>query len=362
MLNKYVKYIDISLIKISGSFSAISMDIFLNETITEEIERNILNNISSLTYKGVIRKFEFFKLKRISIGGGISNEKTKNILIEDMIVQLKTECVDEVSNYIKLYFNDNNICAPSLNAFSTNIKHYKKTRTINHIWSSLNIKNYNGELRKDGVWAIFMNEEENTDKIRFNNYIVIFSDDYKDEIYGNCRNYIDGVMHFIGYQYFFIFIYRTFIQFYENAFTRNRDIFYGCLKRKDVNLTDWIKLKMKFDEVDFIFNRMYETVKDDYYSYLIKEEEKYFVDFNSRFHKGKVLDNYWKNVILFYDQMENNRARLMTDINMYISSITSMSNLIYNKRTIWLMVVTAIISLCSMMVAFYSVLIATGSI
>lgn len=361
-LTKYVKFIEISLITVSGSFSIISFDIHIDNAVTSELERDLLNNISSLSYKGRIRTSELFKIKRIMPGGEISNEDTKRIRVEDIVTEIKTECINEVQKYINLYFNENNVCAPSFNAFSTNISHTDNRIVAKHIFSSIGINNSEGELRKDGSWALFINKEQIYNTKRFNNYSIIFSDDYQDEFNRNYRDYIDSKMIHIGFQYFHVPVYRTFIQFYENILTINKSDFFSKIKGQEFKLSSWIKLKMQIDKYDIVFNRMYETVNNIYFQNQINGESMNFVDFNTRFRKGSLLNNYWNNTVDLYKTIEIRKNIIKIDIESYINSITTKSNLQYNSKSIWLMIITAFISLLSVIIAFYSVLIATGII
>lgn len=362
VMNKYVNYVELNIITISGSFSILSVNINLNDVINTEIKKTILNNIEPLSYRGNFTRYEILKHRKLMNFGQISKAETKHHIIEDMITEIKFQCLQEVNKWIKIYFTNNGICSPSFNAYSTNIKSNDKLRKSAHLWQAIGVENFFGDLRKNEDWALFLNNEDMDSNMKFNNYAVIFCDNYSDDISSNTKNAINFAIENISFQYFFIPVYKTFMQYYENQFTKNRRNFYSLISDSKLSLSNWIKIKMRSDQTEYMFRRVKETIKDEYYLSLINEEKNNFISFNSKFRKGIYHEEYWKYLISLYDQIENSQVILSNNLNGYLNSITSRNNYKYNRNSIILMLVTALISTISVLISLYSVLIATGKI
>ncbi len=352
-LSNNIDYVEICALHFSPSLIAIYFNIKVTKNYIEEINNILLSNIKAQRLFSMPRIKNLFKYK-IWGSGVISKDETKNILIVDIITELKYRVLKEVNRYMPLYFTANNILAPSLEVFNTNINHNAKDN--HHCWNSLGIDNYLGDLDVNGEWGLFLNKYKyNSDNFNFANYKLIFNVKTVESIYHDKEHYMFLLSSDIVKEIYPVLLQDTYINHYEKCFSKLRNKIYKVIGKRNISYRKLLKYRYKY-EIDIkMFKRLYREFNNKRFDKVLERFSKEVIDFNSKFRKHKAINLIYKSTLERFSILDADIEEIRNIIYQNTELATMKMNYKLSSKNLILTIITVTASTISVLIGLKAI-------
>ncbi|MCS5423038.1 MULTISPECIES: hypothetical protein [Psychrilyobacter] len=342
-LSKYVDSIELSAHHFSGSLTAISVDVNASDKMVEEIESICLNKIRS---QGCFNWPRLNKIIQPQYWGyeTTSNEGTKKILLEDKINELKFRILKYLSQFIPLYFTNNNILAPSLNMFNTNIK--LKDENSRYYLAPLGVKKINGNSEKNGKWKLFLSE-----KSEFNNHSIISNIDTFPKGILNKKSYLMSLSEEVTSYLYPVLIWTAFLNNSEKEISNFRNNAFKLFSKSKYNYRKLLKIRLIYEGHLKILTSILGTIHDEDTEFNLNFFNRKFISKHEKFPIDS-FPNKIEYIKKSYTMLKSELDKIGEIIDNNLKIVTIKENYKISQRNLILTTITTILAFISVYIAY----------
>ncbi|MGG5762641.1 hypothetical protein ACQ3VC_14130 [Bacillus proteolyticus] len=354
-LRDFVSHISVYGVHISSSLLMMHFEIVPSSIYQERLQHVIDKEVGTeIIYVPKLRN----PFKRYAMGSK-TPDALKNIMLEDLLIELKWMTLDYINNFFPLYFHNNSVIAPSIEAYkidevSSSLKIYPEDEKVNNFFDAFGISKDRVdfyEISKDGFWRLYFEEDRN--KLEKDSLKILCNSFYKPD--NSLSNSLESqikievnekssdllpiltIRKYLKHQKTLIATYRN--KVYE--YTQNKSINYKKLLHLRIELEKNVQIlnRIKTEEDhDVIFSRRnlsgmepYPLYKDQpIWSNYIVESTKYLISDTYDHAKGiiKIIDNTLEILNLKTSYSIQKKSTRLTFISLVVAFLSALLTLI----------------------------------